>query len=113
MFKSATTPASAKARENSNRIEFWPEPTEAQCQSYLFDLADESGLGEIFVATDQPLPKGSVVSLSKGNEEAKGIVAWSRSWFGKRGMLVKLFEVEEGSAWRRWRQRAAAKTSNS
>jgi hypothetical protein len=109
MATSAPTAELHAAQSHSDQIWFSGEPSDPHSQQYLFDLAADSGLGEVFVATDRPLSRGSVVDLSFPDaQDAKGIVAWSRSWFGRRGMLVKLFEVEGPRPTRGQRRRQAA-----
>jgi hypothetical protein len=109
MVTSAPAAELHAAESHADQIWFTGEPADLHSQQYLFELAAESGLGEVFVATDRPLSRGSVVDLSFPDaQDAKGIVAWSRSWFGRRGMLVKLFEVEGPRRTRGQRRRQAA-----
>lgn len=74
---------------------------EPSAREYLFELARESGLGEMFVATNKPLPRGTVVTLEYTDRTgtfvtAKGIVSWRRFWLGERGMQVQLTESSGG-----------------
>lgn len=79
---------------------------EPSAREYLFELARESGLGEMFVATNRPLPRGAQVTLEYTDRTgtfvtAKGIVSWRRQWLGERGMQVQLLESSGGYRARR------------
>jgi hypothetical protein len=80
---------------------FTGRTVDAEAREYLFELARESGLGEMFVATSRPLPRGTVVTLEYTDRTgtfvtAKGIVSWRRGWMGERGMQVMLTESSGG-----------------
>jgi hypothetical protein len=85
------------------RAVYRPEPHTAHDREYLLELAEHTGLGGLFLATEHPLPRGTVLHIEI---EAAGrnwdfsplhghaVVIWRRRWGKPRGMQVVLFEIE-------------------
>jgi len=110
----ATKVPTRPSRPSSTRrhgIRFTGNVVDPQVSTYLFGLAKESQLGEMFVATSRPLPRGARVSLEYSDRTgafvtAQGVVTWRRVWLGERGMQVQLTEASDG-----YRARRAASLS--
>lgn len=70
--------------------------------SYLEGVLENVGLGGIFIATEAPLPKGSLVEVEfriREQEEedairAQALVRWDRTLFKPRGMGLEFVEFE-------------------
>ena len=86
------------------------DPVEQPTADYTENVAKNISLGGMFVATDEPLPEGSLVTLlfSTVPEESpvtvNAIVRWRRRWLSPRGMGLAFYEFEglagrEREAW--------------
>ncbi|HYG62997.1 MAG TPA: PilZ domain-containing protein [Thermoanaerobaculia bacterium] len=68
---------------------------------YLTGIAEDLGLGGMFISTRHPLPKGTLLSLefhTSGDDgrpvRARAIVRWRRLFGRPRGMGVQFVEFE-------------------
>lgn len=84
-------------------VRFCEETTDRSKREYLVGVAENCGLGGMFISTDPPFSEGSIVTLdfwieseSKGVTPvtAYGIVRWVRRKSGVRGMGVQFIEFE-------------------
>ncbi|HYU35279.1 MAG TPA: hypothetical protein VEW48_24260 [Thermoanaerobaculia bacterium] len=85
------------------QVVYHPETHSLHDCEYLLEIAGRAGLGGLFLATDHPLPRGTVLALeieATGKDGAfaplrgRGIVCWRRRWGKPRGMHVVFFEIE-------------------
>jgi hypothetical protein len=84
-------------------VVYRPEPDGFWDAEYLLDVAENAGLGGLFLATTQTLPPGTVLALEIESAEehapsllrGRAVVRWRRRWGRLRGMQVELFELEE------------------
>jgi len=76
------------------------EDVDQSTKEYLNGIAKDFGMGGIFLATDKPMSKGSVLTLDfllidegkKINITAKAIVRWTQRFLSPRGMGVEFYE---------------------
>ncbi len=76
------------------------EDLDRSTKQYLHGIAKDYGMGGIFLATDNPMDKGTVISLDflfldKGTEvtvQAKAIVRWTQRFRKPKGMGVKFYD---------------------
>lgn len=81
-------------------VRFKEENLDKQTKHYLDGVAQDYGRGGIFIATDKPMNKGSVVFLDflfldEGKEvhiQAKAIVRWTRIFRKPKGMGVEFYD---------------------
>jgi len=91
-FKRSATNVLVKYRE--------VEDMDRSTRQYLHAIAKDYGVGGIFLATDNPMEKGSVISLDfllleDGKEvtiQAKAIVRWTQRFRKPKGMGVKFYD---------------------
>ena len=89
------------------RVYYGGEPLDRRERKYLEGVAADLSLGGMFLATDHPLPPGSLVWLElqprprAGEEDdgeqgirAKAVVRWSRRWRKPHGMGLEFVEFE-------------------
>jgi hypothetical protein len=73
---------------------------DSKTKHYLQGIAKDSGMGGIFIATDNLMDKGSVISLDflfledgkEVNVQAKAIVRWTQRFRKPKGMGVEFYE---------------------
>lgn len=86
------------ANDQSISMRYHGEERPVSTYNYLHQLALDSALGDIFIQTDKPFPKGSVLTINFQTDRheamVRGLVTHSRRWWGARGMQVSLFEIE-------------------
>ena len=84
-------------------VRFFGEPIDRTKRQYLDGVVENCGLGGMFISTDRPFPKGSLVTLefrikSESRDldpvKAQGIVRWVRRRTGDRGMGIAFIEFE-------------------
>ena len=81
-------------------VSYVEEPVTSDTRDYLQGLAADIGLGGMFIATDHPLPKGSVASLefrTGANPEgvrARAMVRWVRRIGQPKGMGIEFIEFD-------------------
>jgi len=89
------------------RVLYRGDPLERRERQYLQGIAADLSLGGMFLATDRPLPVGSLVRLEfqpgvgpgeNPAEEmavtAQAVVRWRRRWRRPRGMGLEFVEFE-------------------
>ena len=84
-------------------VRFFGEPIDRTKRQYLDGVVENCGLGGMFISTDRPFPKGSLVTLdfrikSESRDldpvKAQGIVRWVRRRTGDRGMGIAFIEFQ-------------------
>lgn len=91
-FKRSATDVLVKYRKE--------EDIDKNTKDYLHGIAKDYGMGGIFLATDNPMEKGSVISLDfllldEGKEinvQAKAIVRWTQKFRKPKGMGVQFYD---------------------
>jgi Tfp pilus assembly protein PilZ len=76
------------------------EDVDKSTKHYLEGIAENYGMGGVFLATDKPMQKGSVISLDfllldEGKEvtiQAKAIVRWIQRFRNPKGMGVEFYD---------------------
>ena len=82
------------------RVSYHEEPVTSGTREYLEGLAADIGIGGMFIATENPLPKGSVASLEfRTGADAEGVraramVRWVRRIGQPKGMGIEFIEVD-------------------
>ncbi len=82
------------------RVSYLAESVTSGTREYLEGLAADIGIGGMFIATDHPLPKGSVASLEfRTGVDAKGVraramVRWVRRIGNPKGMGIEFIEFD-------------------
>ena len=81
------------------RVGFQREDMDANASEYLQGVAENCGLGGMFLATSHLFPKGSVVVLAIEREgqpavEARAVVRWVNRWSRPHGMGLEFIEFE-------------------
>ncbi len=82
------------------RVSYVEEPVTTGAREYLHGLAADIGIGGMFIATDHPLPKGSVASLhfrtgpDKKGVRARAMVRWVRRIGKPKGMGIEFIEFD-------------------
>ncbi len=83
-------------------VRFREQSVDDSTQEYLQGIAENCGLGGVFLATRHILPKGSIVSLlftyiqddREVQVRAKAVVRWTRRLRKPRGMGLEFFEFQ-------------------
>ena len=84
-------------------VRFIGESIDRTTRRYLDGVAENCGLGGMFISTEHPYPKGSLITLdfrinSESKEltpvSARGIVRWVQRRIGDRGMGIEFIEFE-------------------
>lgn len=76
------------------------ENVDKKTQNYLNGVAKDYGRGGIFLATDKPMDKGSIISIDflfqdEGKEvniKAKAVVRWIQRFRKPKGMGVEFYD---------------------
>ena len=79
------------------KIKWSGDPADKLTREYVDSVVRDVSLGGMFLVTNRPLPKGSLVTLRfSGNPpvRVKAIVRWNRRWLPPRGMGVAFYEFE-------------------
>lgn len=89
------------------RVVYGGGPLDRRERDYLEGVADNVSLGGMFIATDHPMPEGSIVWLefqprarageAAGDElpiRARAVVRWRSRWRKPRGMGIEFVEFE-------------------
>ena len=82
------------------RVSYVEESVTSGTREYLQGLAEDIGIGGMFIATDHPLRKGSVASLEfqtgpdSKSVRARAIVRWVRRIGRPKGMGIEFIEVD-------------------
>lgn len=99
-----TTPMRDKRKHprkpGSTSVRFWRLPTDRSTIEYLEGVVENVALGGVFIATDDPLPKDSLVEVefrvdadgTPRTVRAKALVRWARSMFPPAGMGLEFIE---------------------
>ena len=83
-------------------IRYRPIPTDSSTVEYLKGVLENVGLGGVFIATEEPLPKGSLVEIEfriveRGKQcsiRAQALVRWDRRRFTPPGMGLEFIAFE-------------------
>lgn len=84
-------------------VRFIGESIDKMTRHYLDGVVENCGLGGMFISTDHPFPKGSLITLdfridSESREltpvRAQGIVRWVKRRTGNRGMGIEFIEFQ-------------------
>lgn len=79
------------------------EPMDKETRDYLTAVAENFGEHGVFIATDRPLPVGTIVvielnleseDLNREPVRAKAVVRWRNRWRNPRGMGLLFIEFE-------------------
>jgi hypothetical protein len=85
------------------QVSFSEEKVSRKARQYLMGVAENCGLGGMFILTDHLFPKGSILKLKfqpkfdTGNPlviKARAIVRWVQRWHKPSGMGVEFIEFE-------------------
>lgn len=84
-------------------VRFFGEPIDRTKRQYLDGVVENCGLGGMFISTDRPFPKGTLITMdfrieSESKEltpvRARGIVRWVQRRAGDRGVGIEFMEFE-------------------
>jgi len=83
-------------------IRYRPIPADSSTVEYLEGVLENVGLGGVFIATEEPLPKGSLVEVEfriaeQGKQcaiRAQALVQWDRRLFTPPGMGLQFVAFE-------------------